>query len=458
MTPRLTALLLAGTVSAALAVPASAVDFRSGYDTPGYEVTGYDNTAYGMPGYDVMAPGDGSATNNSDLLRGAYECGSQCAFNATPRGTPGMAPGEPFNPPFDIDWSVALRASYVQQDGVGRYETAIVPAVTLTRAGLRSSFVLDGEAELVKPQDTVLRLAALRLAYAGEYGLDSVTNIASAGELTIEQAAPYDPSNLAGTATSPRVTSGEVVTTLTRDIGIAYLGLRGTVGRETYGETVLADGTVIDNTASNTTYYGAGLRVSHRLTPIVTAFADGSVTFVSYDTVVPAAPVTLDGTDYVLRGGLSAKRGTTLELEGSIGVALRRFEDASLADVRAVLYDASLIFRPNETLTLSATLGSSIGAPGPTGSGTASVEHTARAEAQYKVNSWWSLNGFASWRRETAVAAAEAETGYSVGAGSAYQLNRHVALTADYAFSQLTADGAAPVDTHRATVGVKVSR
>ena len=110
--------------------------------------------------------------------------------------------------------------------------------------------------------------------------------------------------------------------------------------------------------ASNNTRYGGGLRLSHQLTPIVTAFADGSVEYRTYDAVSPTLLVKLDSTDYVGKVGLSAEIGTILEAEGSVGVGLRQFADASLADVQAMLYEASVTFRPDETLEFIGTIAS----------------------------------------------------------------------------------------------------
>jgi len=423
---RLPIFLLAATVLAGLSVPVLAAN------------------------EDLQLVGDGSMTDNRDLLRGSYECGYGCDA--------GPPPSEPFNPPFLIDWSVALRGAYVQEGTTSRWEVSIIPALGLHHEGLRSTFDLDAEAEIIKPQDTVARIGALRLSAAGEYALDEVTNFATDGDLTLTQAAPSDPSNPAGTAIAPRVLDADFAATLTRDIGIAYVGLRGSVGRSDYGDTTLNSGVLIDNSFSSNTRYGGGLRVSHRLTPIVAAFADGSVEYRIYDAPSPTLLVPLDSTDYVGKIGLQAAIGDIVEAEASVGVALRRFANTGLADVQAALYDASITFRPDETLELTGTVGTEIGAPGPSGTGTASIERVATGEARYKVNTWWSVWAAAGWSRKTAVAAVTEETSYNVGAGSEYRLNSHVSFTADYTFTRREVTAVAPVNTHKVTAGVKVSR
>ena len=123
-----------------------------------------------------------------------------------------------------------------------------------------------------------------------------------------------------------------------------------------------------------------------------------------------------------------------------------------------MIYGASVTFRPDETLEFIGTLESSIEAPGPNSAGTASIERTVTGEARYKVNTWWSVWAAAGWSEKTAVGVTNTETGFNVGGGSEYRLNRHVALTADYTFSQREVTATPVVNTHKATVGVKVSR
>lgn len=403
-------------------------------------------------GDDVFS-GDGSATNNPDLLRGAYECGRACPPVAYPVDE---VPSEDYDPLFDVDWSILLGGSYITQNGAGSFAGTVAPTVSLSTNGLRSSFSLDSSAVFELPQDSGFRIADLRLSAAYDYALDSVTNFGLTGDLDVSQARPGDPSNLAGTATSPIVVDGEATATISRDIDIADVELRGTLGRTTYGDTTLNTSTVIDNSASNVTSYGVGLRLGHRVTPVVAAFVDVSATHEAYDAVSPTLLVSLDSTDTVLRAGLSASRGERFDAEASVGVGLRRFADPSLPSVTATLYDLTVKYLPDETLTLTASLGSSIEGPGPTNTGTATITHTADVGAAYIVNSWWSLRGSAGWRRSEEVGSGDVKTGYSVGVGSDYKLSAHAALTADYGFDHV--EGTAVTDTHTVTAGIRISR
>ena len=71
-----------------------------------------------------------------------------------------------------------LRAGERRRDATRR---ASFRRLSLSHEGLRSTFDLDAEAEIIKPRTPIVRIGALRLSAAGEYGLDEVTNFATDG-------------------------------------------------------------------------------------------------------------------------------------------------------------------------------------------------------------------------------------------------------------------------------------
>ena len=73
----------------------------------------------------------------------------------------------------------------------------------------------------------------------------------------------------------------------------------------------------------------------------------------------------LDAADYAIRGGLAAKWSEVLEAEASVGVGYRHFTFGAADDIVSQLYDASITFRPDETVTLRGALATTVGAPGP---------------------------------------------------------------------------------------------
>ncbi len=399
-------------------------------------------------GQELLPSGDGSATNNADLLRDGYEP------YAGPRGYP----VEPFDPLFGVDWSLALRGAYINENGTGRYRASAVPTVTFGFQGLRSSFDLIGTAEIVKGDTTDLRLSSLSLGYTSAYALDDVTGLTSSGSISLSQAAPSTPGNPAGTEASPQIWSGEIEGAVTRDLRFVDLTLRANASRTLYGDTTLAGGVPVNNSANNVTVIGGGLRLAHELTPVFGLFGDFSARQETFDGPSPTLLVTLDGTRYALRGGVTAGWGEVLEAEASVGLGLKDFADPGLPDVSATLYDASVTFRPDETLTVTGTFGTSIGAPGPNAAGAARIEYSAGANVAYVVNPWLTLRASAGWREATLQGSPETESGYNLGAGIDYLLNEHLTLSADYTFSHSEYTPSPPVDTHTVMLGVTVAK
>lgn len=447
--PRLRSQLLAGVALWlwAAVTPALAADWYSApgdaYPAPGDGYVVSDGYAGPRDGY--IAPGDGSGTNNPDLL--------------TP--PPHLLDARPYewnDPFFDLDWSLALRGAYVTGESGVRYEGLAVPSVTLTRETLRGGYELSGSAEITTTSLDPFRLGALRASAAADYQIDALTAWTGNLELSLTQDGPGDPAVPTDIASAPLIGSAEAETAVTRELGMFDVTLRGTGSRTVYGTTTLNDGTVLDNGAQNNWTAGAGLRLGYRVTPILTAFVDGSAGYQYYDLPSPIYLAKLDAADYALRTGLSASWSSVLEAEASVGLGLRRFADPGFSDVISTLYDASLTFRPDETLTLTGSLSTSVGAPGPDSSGLARIAYEAAASANYLVNPWLGLRGSAGWNYATLAGTSDSETGLDAGIGLDYLVNQFATISADYAFSW-AAENAGPGEVeHRVTLGVTFAR
>ena len=76
----------------------------------------------------------------------------------------------------------------------------------------------------------------------------------------------------------------------------------------------------------------------------------------------------------------------------------------------------SVSFTPSETLTLSASLDTSLG-PSTDTPGDTDVAYTLSGDARYIVNPWLTLRGSASWDRTVTLGNGDIDSGYSAGAG-----------------------------------------
>jgi hypothetical protein len=395
--------------------------------------------------------GDGSGVDNERLLPDVYPSDPVLANADWLR--------EPYHPFFDVDWSLALRGSYVQATGGERFETRLVPTLGLEHIGTRSAINVDASGELVRSSEGGnIELGALRLGLQSGYNLDSDTRVTANGQLALTRPLPGAPGLASNVAVPAEATSGGGELGIARRFGKFNVALTGGAERHVYGPTTLTDGSVIDNSEQNFWSLDGGLRVGFQATPIFEVFGQAGLGRDVFDlpsSVLLARP---DATDMTLRGGVSGRWNTVLEASVSAGVGLRRFDAAGLDEVVTQLYDAQLIFTPDPTWRLAAGFGTTVAPPGPNAGGTARVDYAATAEIGYTVNSWLALRALADWHTAQFAGSADSETGYGYGMGADYRLNAHTALTADYGFTHADSSANGVQDAHRVTLGVTVSR
>lgn len=393
-------------------------------------------------------PGDGSGGDAPNLLAGI------------PIGVPLSAPpAEPLDLPLALDWSLGLRGAYVQDINGKRFETLLLPSVTLAQKDSRASLSLNANGDFSKTGDDPMRIGALRLGFTGGYAVDRLTGLSGDANLSLSQDSPNVPGTPSNVSAAPVVVSGSADIGVTRKISRFDVSLRGNVERDTYGPTTFTDGSQQDHLDQNRWLGGLGLRVSHPITPIIAAFTDASASWDRFDAPSPTLLVKLDGADYALRAGFSGAWGPMLQAEASVGLGLRRFNDASVPDVRATLYDASVTYRPSATLTLTGALSTSIAPAGVNSSGTARVEYAAVGGVAYQINQWLGVRASAGWHNaEIEDSGGATDKGYGVGVGSDYAINGHTKLSLDYAFTHSDVTPSSPQDSHVVTVGVTVSR
>jgi hypothetical protein len=399
---------------------------------------------------ELVPVGDGSATNNVDLLGNpAIDC-ANCT--ATP-------PYET-DTPFDIDWSLGLRGG-IRDDGTGNgptYQLIALPSVTLKQQTIRGGYDVGLSGELTYEVEGSARIGSISGTAGGEYKLDALTTLTGRGNFKASQDDPGGPDYASNVAAAPVVLSGDGEIGASRDLGAFNLAVRGSAGREVYGETVYDDNSTSDNTFQNTTAYGVGARLGYELTPGLVAFIDTEADYLAYDVASPSLLVKLDNVTYAGRAGLNARFNETLELEGSLGLGYTDLIDETLGDFSAVLYGARAVFKPDETLTLTGALTTTISQPGTTSGATAKLTYAASGQVEYLVNPWLKLRADAQWSQAHYQGIDSEEQSWGFGAGADYLLNERTDLTADYSFLKTEKTPAPPTDEHQVTLGVKFHR
>ena len=394
--------------------------------------------------------GDGSDFANDALL--GLE-GTECSY-CTPN------PPEEVGPPFQFDWSVGLRGG-VRDDGSGAgpvYEVVALPEFSLRQETIRGGYNFGISGEISQRVDGDPRLGSVTATAGGAYSLDELTTLEGKFDLTVSQDDPDDADQPVNVATAPLEVSGNAEGSIRRDFGPLLIELRGSAGRDVIGETTYDDETTTSNEYQNTTTWGAGARLGYKLMPGMVAFIDGAADAEQYDTDSPTLLTKLDNVTYATRAGLTFRPSEVLQVEGSIGWGYRDFVDETLSDFSAMLYGAKAEFRPNDTLTLTAELNTTISSPGTTSGAVAKLEHAATGALSYQLNPWLRLRASAGWSMARYEGIDTRENKWGVGVGADYLLNEHTDLTADYSFERSETTPEPATDEHQVTVGVRFHR
>jgi hypothetical protein len=361
-------------------------------------------------------------------------------------------PMEPADPLFDLDWSVALRGGYISDASRGGSAFATVaPKVEFTTQGESSSTTLGADAVLAVEDPGEARLGLAHTRAATRLGVGENTVLDGSVDLTYEQLASTDNDLPVNTAVAPYELTGEAAGSAATRLGAFDLTARTGVRRFIDGPSTLDDGTVVDNASQSYWRAGGGLRAGFRLTPLVSVFADGNITAQRFDAPSTALLVPLDNRVYELRAGATFSPNPLINAEFSAGRAWLDYADASLSDASGWVYDANVEFKPDDTITLSAGLMTSIG-PSDTVAGDTDVDYALTASAGYAVNPWLLLRGTAGWTGTQTLAAGAFKSGYSAGAGFDLTSSEHTVWSADYVFTHDDAD------THALSVGLTIKR
>ena len=365
------------------------------------------------------------------------------------------APVESQLPFLDIDWSLGLRGSYSHDSVNGdHYKVLALPSVTLTHTGNLLSFHGGADAQVSKSLDGEINVDSARLSAGSALQFNPETSLTTNAALSTSKEDPHAPDVAADVLDTPTVYSGSADATFTRRLGHFNVSVSGDGGRDVYGPTTLVGNVASDNSSQNNTHAGAGLRLGFQLSPVLEVFAQGNATRTIYDQPVPSLSTKLDGNLYTLTSGVSATWNDRLAASASAGVGLLHFDDQSLGEVSATLYDASLSYKPDRTLTLTGDFNTTIGSPGVNGTGTARIDYAATAGAAYIVNDWLTWRASAGWHDARYTGSAATDTGYTLGVGADYLLSRHAKLSADYAFQHSDVTPNPVDDVHTVTLGL----
>lgn len=357
-----------------------------------------------------------------------------------------------------LDWSVGLRGSYAANSLTGgKPGLSLTPEVSMTLGGESSTTTWNAGGEFIVNSANEGRIASAHAGVSTSYDLSPTTVLAGSAEGEISQADRDDSSLPANTLSAPIVIDGTAQGSITQDMGRFDAALTVDGAREMVGPTTLDDLSTVDNSHQSYWQAGATLRLGYEVTPLISTFVEGEISAQKFDAAEPSTLKFMDGRTYELRGGISYVWGTIVSAEASVGRGWLDYADGTITDTQDWVYNASLTVRPDETLSLTGALETTLG-PSATVAGDTDVGYTLSGNARYEMNPWLALRASGAWDRTVTLGTGDLNWGVEGGVGLDYQGSRHIVWTADYLYSRDIRPPTPDNDTHTVLVGVRVTR
>lgn len=360
--------------------------------------------------------------------------------------------------PIDLDWSLGLRGSYINDSETGkRYEAIVAPEASLTRHYLGGDASIGAGAEVSVDLNKTIRIDEAQANAASSFTLDEFTNLKGSIDLTTTQLSPLDSSLATDTAIAPRDTTGTLTGSAERKLGqFDFTGtLVGT--RFIEGPTTLTDSSIVNNDDQSYWLGSATLRTAFDFTHKIAVFVEASDAYTRYDAANPSLGVYFNNHTATLRGGISFTQPGTFVAEASVGRGFINYTDPTLTDQPAWVANGTLTFTPDETVTLTSALDTNIG-PSATVAGDTDVGYTISGSAKYQVNPWLTLRGSASFEQVITLGSGDRDNTTTAGAGLDFASSKHAAWSVDYLFNRDQKTASPATTTHTVTVGLTIKK
>lgn len=444
-----------------------------------------------VPGYaqSTVGAGDGSATNNPDLIRAGSNCTYNCGvvassepidlysppivmdqgdrlvpgpdYSATPltQSLPGLnwVPYESEAPWFETDWSIQLRGSYIEGSRNTEALARVEPEFSLTHASRRGAFTLEAGAELDMDRNDTPRIGGFDLSASQVLALDPQSNVTFTGDLSVSQQSV----NAVDVARNVRMTPLEVdgAASAGVDRRFGQLGISAVLDGSRYliSDTQLASGP--QSNLDQKYWKGGGtLRAGYAVTPILTPFLEADAHYTLFDAAPSSTGIALDGWDYAFSAGLAADWQDVLSAEGSIGFGIRQFDDPSLSEVSSALYALDVTYAPMETVEVGAMVSTALNGGDPDNGQLASVTYSAAADLSYVLNSWLTLRCSINGALDEPQRGPRRTITYGGGVGADVALTDNSSLTFDYGYDESHTISQPIEHAHEFALGVMFSR
>lgn len=267
-----------------------------------------------------------------------------------------------------------------------------------------------------------------------------------------------DPNALANAVTQSEVNEYTASAEVMRDLGV----LRTTAGidftRETYGNAVLADGLLIDQSARDNNTARVRGRLGYELSPALIPFLEASYGRTLYDEHRDAAGYVRDADLYAMKAGLETDFGEKLRGELAGGYLVADFDDAALKSISAATIDGNAIWSPYRGTNVALNLRTEIeptttaGASGSTAyTGTMVLSQVILQNITGQISSGLTLRDYSE---ETT----PMQSVLTLGTGLTWSLSRSLDFNTDVSWEKTQQSGIESTEIFRAGIGLTLKR
>ena len=365
---------------------------------------------------------------------------------------------EPFDPFFEVDWSVGVIAASRVGSSPGRNTISLNPQFSLTNIGLRSQFSLGANALFSTGEGQSARVETIALSYEGEYEIDGDSRLNSSINIDLNQGDAKALGVLDNVVELPLVFSARGEGGIGRRFG--RLGILGAIQleRELQTPTLLRGNIERDNSDQSFTSLGATLRASYEITPNIAGFVAGDLKRNWYDAASIATGTRLDGWNWGLRGGVQLNWRDVLVSEFSIGYGLRSFDDPSIARLGGAIFGVDVNYTPDSVLNAGVQLSTGFTPANASDSLPSSVDYRGSVNVGYRLNRMIGLRASATGEWVRPVSGIQSRTSIGAGAGFDFTVNKNLLLNADYSYNWIQRLPDAGEYEHALILGMRFSR
>lgn len=267
-----------------------------------------------------------------------------------------------------------------------------------------------------------------------------------------------DPNAVANAVTQSEVNEYTASAEIMRDLGV----LRTTAGidftRETYGDAVLADGLLADQSARDNNTASVRGRLGYELSPALIPFLEASLGRTLYDEHKDVEGYVRDANLYAVKAGLEADFGEKFKGELAGGYLVADFDDSALKQISSATIDGKGTWSPHRGTDIAFNLRTEIeptttpGASGSTAySGTMVLNQVILQNITGQISSGLTLRDYSD-------AATPVQSVLTLGTGLTWGISRSLDLNADVAWEKTQQQGFETTEILRAGIGLTLKR